>query len=379
MTGFQEIDPHRVPAELAGNPEFERVRSAAEGLPVYVVGGVVRDLLIGEPRSDLDLVVEGEIGPLADALGGEVTEHERFGTATVELEDGEIDIAQARAETYPEPGALPEVTPATIAEDLARRDFSINAMAVPISGDGELLDPHGGVDDLGAGIVRVLHDRSFVDDPTRALRAARYAARLGFELDPETEALLRETDLTTISSDRLVDELGRIAMEEKPSAALQLVADWGLIRLGSRPRLAAALENLFASDPEWDRFADRATTILLMVAPGEHPAALRKRAAGLKKRDEPGSPAEIQVLARDHAPEVLAMARAAGARWLDDYVHRLRHVELEIDGYDLIEEGVPEGPEVGRALNAALAAKLDGNAGGREDELRIALEAVEGG
>ncbi|MDP9227960.1 MAG: hypothetical protein M3M99_02775 [Actinomycetota bacterium] len=382
MPGFGEIDPERLSAELRANPEFERVRAAAAGSDAYVVGGVVRDLLTGGPRLDLDLVVEGEIAPLVKALGGEVTEHERFKTATVALPgDEEIDIAQARAETYPRPGALPEVAPATIGDDLARRDFSINAMAFPVSGEGPLLDPHGGVDDLRAGILRVLHPRSFVDDPTRALRAARYLARFadaGFRLDQETEELLRETDLSTVSEDRIVDELGRIAVEPNPSAALALIADWGLLELGTGPRLAAAIEELFDQDPEWEQFADRGASILLAVAPGDHPARLRQRAARVAHHAVPGSPAEVQVLAHDHVPEVLAMARAAGAGWIDDYVARLRHVELEISGFDLIEAGVPEGPAVGRGLNAALAAKLDGDAGGRDEELRVALEAASG-
>ena len=376
MPGFPEIDPTRVPEELRANPEFERIREAAAGVPVYVVGGVVRDLLLGRPRTDLDLVVEGDVAPIAERLGGEVIDHERFGTATVALSSGEIDIAQARAETYPHPGALPEVEPASIADDLARRDFSINAMAYPIADEGELLDPHGGVADLGDGRLRVLHDLSFSDDPTRALRAARYVARFGLELDPGTEPLLREADLTTVSEDRVTAELARIATEENPSAALALADEWGLLDLGNGPRLAAAVEGLFEADADWSEYANRDTAILLAVAPGDHPAQLRSRAAKLARHDQPGSPAEIQVLAHDHVPEVLAIARAAGAEWLDDYAKRLRHVELEIDGYDLIEAGVPEGPAVGLGLNAALAAKLDGEVDGRDAELRLALDAA---
>jgi tRNA nucleotidyltransferase (CCA-adding enzyme) len=371
-------DPSRLPDQLGANPAYETVREAAEGMPAYVVGGSVRDGLIGRPHLDLDVVVEGEIEPLVAALGGTATEHERFGTAVVVIGDAEVDVARARAETYPEPGALPEVRPATIAEDLGRRDFSINAMAHPLSGDEALLDPHGGVEDLRAGLVRVLHENSFVDDPTRALRAARYVARFGFELEAETGALLRAADLATVSEDRVTGELARIATEGRPSEALALVAEWGVLDLGPGPRLAAAIERLFESSQEWSEFADRAIAILLAVAPGEHPQRLRRRAAGLARHEPPGSPAEVQVLARDHVAEVLAIARAAGAAWLDDYVSRLRHVELEITGYDLIEAGVSEGPAIGRGLNAALAAKLDGEASGYDDELRVALAAAAG-
>ena len=127
---------------------------------------------------------------------------EHFLTGKLEAAGREIDVAQTRAESYPRPGALPEVRPATIDEDLARRDFTVNAMAYPLAEDGELLDPHGGLDDLRAGLLRVLHERSFIDDPTRALRAARYAARFGFELDKATASLLADTDLSTVSEDR---------------------------------------------------------------------------------------------------------------------------------------------------------------------------------
>ena len=336
----------------------------------------MRDLLLGTERADLDVTVEGDVRPIAQALGGEMVEHARFDTAAVTVDGHEIDFTRARSEAYEHPGALPTVRPATLSEDLARRDFTINAMAVPLAGEPELIDPHGGAEDLARGRLRVLHDLSFVDDPTRALRAARYAARLGLGLEPGTDRLLRSTDLSTVSEDRVTAELARIAMEERPSAALSLIQEWGILDLGTGPRLAAALERLFASSPEWPEYARRPTAILLAVARGDHPARLRARAARLAHHAVPGTPAEVQVLAHDHVPEVLAMARAAGAGWLDDYVKRLRHVELEIDGYDLVEAGVPEGPAIGRGLNAALAAKLDGTVSSREAELSVALEAA---
>jgi tRNA nucleotidyltransferase (CCA-adding enzyme) len=235
------------------------------------------------------------------------------------------------------------------------------------------------VDDLRAGVLRVIHDGSFVDDPTRALRAARYVARLGLEPEPQTKKLLGEADLSTVSDDRVVAELARIAAEERPAVPLELLTSWGVLDLGTAARLAAELQRLFEGNPEWRGFADPETSILLAAAPGDHPAQLRQRAAKLAKHDPPGSPAQIQVLAHGHVPEVLAIARAAGASWLDDYVARLRHVELEISGEDLIEAGIPEGPAIGRGLNAALLAKLDGEISGHEDELRVALAAADEG
>src|SRR4051794_17904738 len=194
-------------------PELEAVRAASED-PAYLVGGAVRDLLLGRGRSaNLDLVVEGDAVALANRLGPEVLEHERFGTATVRLGELEVDIAAARTEAYSAAGVLPEVTlGAPIEADLARRDFTLNALAVAL-GAGVLLDPHGGRADLESGQLRVLHPQSFRDDPTRALRAARYAARLGFELEPGTEELVRDTDLGAVSADRREAELLRLASE----------------------------------------------------------------------------------------------------------------------------------------------------------------------
>ena len=167
-------------------PGMERLLPALEGLPpTYLVGGAVRDLLRGADAVDLDLAVEGDARSvartLADRLGGTAREHERFGTATVRAPDLVFDLATTRTETYDEPGALPRVAAATLGEDLRRRDFTVNAMAVALAGDdlGHLYDPHGGAADLEAGLVRILHPGSFLDDPTRLLRAVRYETRLG--------------------------------------------------------------------------------------------------------------------------------------------------------------------------------------------------------
>jgi tRNA nucleotidyltransferase (CCA-adding enzyme) len=212
-------------------PAIERVRAAAGDRALYLVGGAVRDILLGRSTSDLDFVVEGDSGDaaaIAERIAPGHVAHEQFGTASVDLDGVRIDIAMARTETYPSPGALPEVHPATLAEDLGRRDFTINAMAVALDGAGELIDPHGGEADLEAGLLRVLHERSFIDDPTRALRAARYAARFGFSLDPGTERLLRAADLGAVSRYRLDAEMGRLEAEEDAGVALELARSWGL-------------------------------------------------------------------------------------------------------------------------------------------------------
>ena len=177
-----------------------RLLPALAGLPpVYLVGGAVRDLLRGADAVDLDLAVEGDARSvartLAEPLGGTAREHERFGTATVQAPELAFDLATTRTESYDEPGALPRVTEATLGEDLRRRDFTINAMAVALGGDdlGHLYDPHGGLADLEAGLIRILHPGSFLDDPTRLLRAVRYETRLGFGMDEDTERTARSS------------------------------------------------------------------------------------------------------------------------------------------------------------------------------------------
>ena len=354
----------------AAYPELAAVREASDA-PVFLVGGAIRDLLLGRGRADIDLVVEGDAAELAARLGAEVVSHERFATAKVNLDGHEVDIAAARAETYPHPGSLPEVAPARLVDDLARRDFTINAMAIPLQGDVELIDPHGGKADLEAGALRVLHPGSFVDDPTRALRGARYAARFGFEPESETAALLRAVDLSTVSVDRREAELLRLAAEAEAPKAFGLLAAWGLIA----PReggiaLAAEVAELL-SGPQWSEVAplDRAVLAAALGPAGEE-AALAKA--------HPKRPSQAVELAAGKSGVELALARAMGAEWLDRYLSEWRLVSLEIDGEDLIAAGVPEGPALGRGLAEALRRKLDDEISGREEELATALEAAEG-
>jgi tRNA nucleotidyltransferase (CCA-adding enzyme) len=353
-------------------PELDAVRAASVA-PVYLVGGAVRDLLLGRDRSDIDLVVVGDAAELGAALGAEAVEHGRFATAKVVLDGHEVDVAAARSETYPGPGALPDVTPAADVEtDLGRRDFTVNAMAVSLAEEPRLIDPHGGRADLEAGLLRVLHPGSFVDDPTRALRAARYAARFGFALEAETEALLRATELDSVSSDRRRADLMRLAAESEAARGFELLAGWGLVDL--RPggiELAKRVAELLGGPP-WTGFSRRDEAVL---AAALGPPGDEERLAAAR----PERPSAAVELARGRDPVVLVLARALGADWLDRYLPEWRHVKLEIDGNDLIAAGVPEGPAVGRGLAAALRRKLDGEIEGREAELDAALAAVREG
>ncbi|MDX6601487.1 MAG: hypothetical protein QOF13_689 [Solirubrobacterales bacterium] len=378
MVGNEDMAPPQDHTESIGealehmHPELSRVGEAG-GDPVFLVGGAVRDLLLGRGRADIDLVVEGDAVALAARLGADVVSHERFGTAKVMLDGHEVDIAAARSESYPRPGALPVVEPgADLAADLRRRDFTINAMAIPLQGEPLLIDPHGGQADLAAKQLRVLHDGSFIDDPTRAIRAARYAARFGFELEPRTAELLREANLNTVSANRRDAELLRLAGEDEAPAAFELVANWGVVPLCDGagelvPRVAA----LLAEEP-WDRLVPRSHALF---AAALEPFGEEKSLASQR----PSTPSQAVALASGHGHLELLIARALGAEWLDQYMTEWREVRLKIDGSDLIAAGVPEGLAVGRGLQEALRRKLDGKLDGRDQELAVALEVARGG
>jgi tRNA nucleotidyltransferase (CCA-adding enzyme) len=372
MPRSTEIEPAQLPERVKALPGITALQEIAERVPAYLVGGAIRDLLLGLEGPDLDVAIEGDPAVLADLPGFELEREGLFLTGRLHTDDVRIDLARARGETYPKPGALPEVRPATIAEDLARRDFTVNAMAFPLASGGELLDPHGGVQDLRDGVLRILHERSFLDDPTRALRAARYAGRFGFELEPQTEGLLREADLSTVSDDRVQNELERIAAEPDPATALRLILEWGVLpRLDpDAPDRVADVARLAAQEP-WGGWVKRELAVMLaLVRPLPQ---IRELAQATPER-----PSEGAQLAERWDPAQLLVARALGAEWLDRYAADWRHVRLEITGDDLLEEGVPEGPAIGHGLDAALSGKLDGELSGREEELRIALAAARG-
>ena len=366
-------------SELHG---LAQIREAAESTKVYLVGGVVRDLLLGKSRADVDVVVEGDVDGLASRLGGTAVYHERFSTATVEIQGLVVDLAAARSETYAEPGALPVIEPADLAVDLGRRDFTVNAMAVPLQDEARVIDNAGGQADLEAQLIRVMHPASFVDDPTRALRAARYAARLGFELQSETEQLVRRTELKTVSSERIEAELMKLCAEPQAAVALGLLSEWGLIELcpGALERVQKLADLL--GDPCWMKVAEPALAVHA-AAFGHAPGAagslrdLLESASALNSA-APTLPSEAVAAAEGRSGVELALARTMGAEWLDNYVTEWRDVTLEITGADLRDAGVPEGPALGRGLAVALQQKLDGEISGRDAELAAALAAGQG-
>ncbi|HLH66282.1 MAG TPA: hypothetical protein VKV27_11310 [Solirubrobacteraceae bacterium] len=380
-------------------------RASPAGTGVYLVGGAVRDLLLGDDPLDLDLAVEGEVAALARALGGTQRAHGRFGTCTVTIGGMRVDLARTRSEAYDRPGALPRILgPADIGSDLRRRDFTVNAIALGLAGAdrGRLLAPGGALEDLRARRLRVLHSESFADDPTRILRLARYAARPGYSVAPDTRALavraLSQGAFETVSGERIGVELRLLAAERDPVAALLCARELGAdeaIEPGfglAEPELARRALRLLA------RQGDRAAVTLAVALGGVRharrgpllhelafPAGLRERvleaagrAAALADALQAARrPSEIAAAVGRLGPDTVALAGALGAepaarRWLSE----LCHVRLAIDGRDLLAAGVPAGPAVGAGLAAARAAALDGRAVEAASQLEEALRAA---
>jgi len=344
----------------------------------WIVGGVARALVAGdEPDADVDIAVDADLGPLLGGLGAEVLRHDRFGTAVVPLGDGRhADIARTRTETYAAPGALPEVAPAPIGDDLARRDFTVNAIAIAIAAPHAVLDPFDGAGDLATARLRVLHDGSFRDDPTRAVRAARYCARLGLAPDPGTRALLAAADLGLVTADRRAAELRRLAAEPAAGAGFALLAEWGVRPLpDGAGDLLAAVERM-RREPPWSGQVEAGVSAVLIAATAgpERERSLELAAA------RPARPSVAVRLAAGADPAELLVATAAGGSWVGRYLREWRDVRLEITGDDLLAAGVERGPAIGAGLAGALERKLDGElgAGGREAELEAALAIAAG-
>jgi len=406
--------------ELEALPRLRRVFEAvaatsehAEG--VYLVGGTVRDILLDEPGFDVDIAVEGDgialADALAEALGGRVRPHEKFGTAVVVYGDGErIDVVSARTEFYDAPGALPSVEHSTILDDLRRRDFTINAMAASLKGDdfGRLVDPFGGRRDLDEGRIRVLHNLSFIDDPTRIFRAIRYENRYGFRMDEHTLALARgciEMGLVgDLSSTRLRDELVALLEEDEIGHSIHRLAEIGAMQ-AVHPHLAAdqdtvallmRLRELAAelglAVPRW-RLGFEA--LARNLRPDEAYGWLaglnvrRKDAEQIaaavtvgpriveRLRSGPLDAAELVTMAEPYAPDapLFALALADDDR-LREYFQRLNAVRLEITGSDLAELGLRESPRVGEILGELRRRKLNGQLDGRDSELEAARELI---
>ncbi len=450
--------------ELPGGSELLAAADEHDG-DVELVGGAVRDILLGGSPRELDVVVEGDVRAFAEELasrvggvaslantippvragdigemeapvdgdeageegdrrdgGGpvELTYHERFNTAVMRWPGGEIDIAMRRSETYAAPGALPEVAPGSAQQDLERRDFTINAFAVALAGEqaGQLRSVEGALEDLAARRLRVLHDASFSDDPTRILRLVRYAARLGFEIEPHTTDLLvsaiSDGALRTLSGQRLGAELRLALREPEPLGALAELERLGVLRAwqpgvsfdetlaraaleilpkDGSPRMLLAVSLLLGLCHELDHEetepAMRGFLYDLELPAGEGDRVFGMAVSAVFVSDHVESVemlSEVLELMLGTPVESLALAAATcerrdgpgsyGVQVIDEWLDRRRHVALELTGEDLLAAGVPEGPEVGARLEESYRLLLEERIEpGRESELRAALEA----
>jgi tRNA nucleotidyltransferase (CCA-adding enzyme) len=402
----------------------------ARAARVHLVGGPVRDLLLGRPVRDVDLLLEATAGMdaavLARAVEGHgvaTTLHERFGTVTLRSEAAQLDIATARRERYAHDGALPSVEPGSLEEDLRRRDFSVNALALPLSvaareAHARVVDPGDGLADLEAGRLRILHARSFHDDPTRALRAARLAPRLGFSLTRGTRSALRDAlrdgAFGRVSGDRLRREWTKLFDETPlggdPARSLRLLEDWhvlGALEPGLRlERVAAAplrrLGRAVAEPPwpaaRWRPWLSGLAIWLVPLTPALRRGALRRFAVrGESARRVTEFPRQ-----RDAWLRTLARARGRGAvdaallgvdeeslhalhavapaplrRRIARWAAQDRSRRLPVTGADLVELGL-SGAAVGRALARIRTAYLDGTLRTRDDGLALARELCRG-
>jgi tRNA nucleotidyltransferase (CCA-adding enzyme) len=395
------------------------------GLAVHLVGGPVRDWLLERPLRDVDLILEPaetsaeELALAAAPPDAKISAHDRFGTVAIETAEARVDVAGARCERYEHAGALPLVEPAALAEDLWRRDFSVNALAIPLSRaararHAEVVDPTGGLEDLGRRRLRVLHARSFCDDPTRALRAARLAPRLGFALARASrnalQDALREGAFGRVSGDRLRREIVKLFADAglglDPVRALRLLSEWHVLGalepgLALDPRAVPAIRRLgrAVAAPPWraPRWRTWATGLMVWLAP--HPPQLRQRT--LRRFAVRGALAErVAGMPRQRERILRSLAKARGRGAIDALLRELgeeelhalhawaapalrrrivrfavedRHRRLPVNGVDLAQIGLA-GPEIGRALERVRLAVLDGAVTSREEALVLAGE-----
>lgn len=366
----------------------EAIVAAAEpGQRVALVGGVVRDLLRGVEPHEVDVVVEGDGIALAErlaaALGAELVAYRAFGTATVHATPP-IDVVGARRETYAAPGALPAVEPASIEEDLGRRDVTVNAIAIVVAGagKGELLDPFAGADDLASGALRLLRPDAFEEDATRLVRCARYAVRLGATPDATLSHAARAAChggfVGLTGPTRMADALRLALGEADPAAVLALLGDWdaltaiepGMACVAAELRAALALAAQAA--PDADRVAIGLGHLLAGVAPDRRAAWLA--AAGVERalakpalavaaaaalRDRIAGATDADVDAACAALPVEAVV-AAGGDEAADYLGRVRHIALAVDGDDVRAATGAEGPAIGRLLADLRRARIAG-------------------
>ena len=376
-----------------------------QNVSLYLVGGPLRDLMLHRRSEDLDLVTEGDTESLAasvaEVIGSKAVLHPQFGTGTVKIAGARLDLAMARKETYARPGALPTVTAGTIEEDLERRDFTINAMALGLAGrhEGRLLDPSGGLTDLTEGVIRILHRGSFEDDATRIFRAVRYEQRLGFRLESNTlsqlSGALDNGMLATVSADRLRHELQLVLAEDAPVRTLLRVGELGV------------LQSLYAplGKADWLRAFEEKTEPITLVAALAFRMSKNEGQGFITRLNMPTEWAEavtgmVQLLSAAPRLEDPMLSPSTLYRTLEGrpitainalsrltpsvvvrerlayYSECQRFVQPLLRGGDLLALGVPQGPRVGEILSRIQDARLEGEVTTVEDERGLVLRCL---
>jgi len=402
----------QLPAELV---DFMRLAGAVahrQGQSLYLVGGVVRDLLLGKPNFDLDLVVEGDAINLAHQLvqikQGKMVTHPRFNTAKLQWNKWSVDLATARSETYAKPGALPRVKPSSIENDLSRRDFTINTMAICLNPDryGELLDLHGGINDLEHKLIHILHEQSFIDDATRIWRGLRYEQRLDFQLEPTTLKLLKRDIpmLDTISGDRMRYELECILKEEFPDKVLRRAEELKVLsklhpalkgngwltgkfeqarQLSSPnlppPGLYLALLVYRLSGDQVEELISYLKLTKLLSQTLRDTLSLKTELQSLANPEL--SPSHIYRLLHGYSPLAitanwLATDSAVARQHIRLFLSKLRYVKPALNGNDLKRMGVAQGPHIKEILNRLHEARLDGKVSSKRGEEELVREWV---
>ena len=390
----------------------------AEGLGfnAYLVGGSVRDLLRGEENLDIDIVIEGDGIVFAKALGeklnASVKSHQRFNTAQVITGKLKLDVATARTEYYESPAALPKVETSSIKKDLYRRDFTINTLAIKLNPKdfGLLMDFFGSQRDLKEKTIRVLHNLSFIEDPTRAFRAIRFSERFGFKISKHAENLIKSTVkmnlFEKLSGPRLYEELLLLFNETEPDRALKKLSDLGLLKvihpaLTFNEELEETLKslhetvswfNLLFLEEKTDRGVLYLMALLSELKEEEAEAAAERlspppkikdmidrgisKAREVAKRLPSEDPVEIYNLLRKLRLETILLAMALSKdrlkqKVISRYLTELRKIEPILKGEDLKKIGVKPGPVYSRILKELLEEKLRGHLKSREDEERF--------
>ncbi len=394
----------QLPGELVNFMQVAGEVTHRQGQKLYLVGGVVRDLLLGRTNLDLDLVIEGDAINLARELAGikqgKILTHPRFGTAKLQWDGWSVDLTAARSETYARPGALPAVKPGSIEDDLFRRDFTINAMAIELTPGhyGQLIDLYGGRQDLEHKFIRVLHEKSFIDDATRIWRALRYEQRLNFQLEPATLQLLKRDIpyLDAISGDRLRHELELILREEYPAKILRRAVELGVLaRLHPSLKGDGWLSEKFEqarqlSSPDLPS-VELYLALLVYSLTGEENEQLISylrlpKSVGQVLRDTIDLKTRVKSLADPELPpsgvysllhgyslsavmvNSIASDSPRARRNIHLFLNKLRYIKPELIGEDLKRMGVATGPGIKEILNLLLDARLDGKVNSKQDE-----------